>query len=193
MPVFSFVALTNLQKLSKMKTVTPIIIIATLITNATMAQNTQTNIYNDRNNQDISYQKIAAAPITGSTIDIQDVNTKAIKDFAKFCKEAKEVKWFTEKDCAVAFFKNSDGSNRRYYDQKGNFICNILSCEEAYLPASITDMVKSTYYLNYHIISAEEIKTAEKKFYFVFIENKNSWKKLMVYDNEMEIINECFN
>jgi len=168
-------------------------ITATLITTTTMAQKTKAIIPNTANKQEISFQKNKIKNTPENTINVEDVSTKVLKDFAKLNGNAKEVKWFSEKDCTVAFFKTNDGNSRRYYDAKGNFICNILSCEEQHLPATVCSMVKSTYCMDYHIISAEEIQTAKKKFYFVFIENKSTWKKLMVYDNEMEVVQECFN
>ena len=176
-----------------MKFLTFSIITATVITNTTMAQNSTAGIFNAANQQETAFQKNDVKRMPENTIDIGDINSKALKDFAKLSINAKEVTWFKEKDCTVAFFKTNNRSNRRYYDAKGNFLCNILSGEEQLLPSSVLDIVKSTYYLDYHIISAEEIETAVKKFYFVFIQNKDSWKKLIVYDNEMEVVQECSN
>ena len=176
-----------------MKTLSLYIITVTLITNSTMAQNTKASIPNAANQQETAFEKTTIKNVPENTINVQDINTRALKDFKKVSSNAKEVKWYSEKDCTVAFFKTNDGSSRRYYDAKGNFICNILSCEEQHLPAAVCSMVKSTYYMDYHIISAEEIQTVKKKFYFVFIENKSTWRKLMVYDNEMEVVQECFN
>ena len=176
-----------------MKSSTFYIIVATLITNTTMAQNKNAGITDIPNKQEMAFQKDYRAVDPGIPIDEHDVNRKALKDFTKLGNNIKELKWYSEKDFTVAVFKTNNRSNRRYYDAKGNFICNILSCEEQFLPASVIDIVKSTYYLDYHIISAQEIQTEKKKFYFVFIENKNTWKKLMVYDTEMEVVQECFN
>ncbi len=166
-------------------------IAATILNNAIMTQNKKISIPNTSTMQQVAFQKIKDNPEI--PMDTNLVNSKALKDFAKAGSNIKEVKWYSEKDCTVAFFKTHKGSNRRYYDAKGNFICNILSCEEQFLPASVIDIVKSTYYLDYHIISGQEIQTENKTFYFVFIENKNIWKKLIVYDNEIEVVQECFN
>ncbi len=176
-----------------MKSLTFYLFAATVITNTTMAQNKKISIPNTSNEQEIVFQKNNLKVNPETPIDVKVVNSKALKDFAKLEGNMKEVKWYSEKDFTVAFFKTNKGSNRRYYDAKGNFLCNILSCEEQFLPASVIDIVKSTYYLDYHIISAQEILAERKKFYFVFIQNKNNWKKLMVYDNEIEVVQECFN
>ena len=154
------------------------IIMASIFTGTTApAQNNQLNMSALQNEQQIAYQKLVLN-VNVTTIDSKDVNARAIKNFTAFCKDAKEVSWYKEKDTSVAFYKTQNGSNRRYYDTKGNFICNILACGESHLPVNVACRVRGIYPSDYYIISAEEIETTVKTFYFVFIENKSNWKKI---------------
>ncbi len=177
-----------------MKKIFSAIIIAAIVTNVTQAQNTSTAIASIENQQILAFQKPPLSGIIKNTGAVKTVNPKAEKEFSKFCKNAKDAYWQKITDgSTVAFYKTEEKRGRRYYDEKGRFICNIFSYGEVFLPDDIRALVKSTYYMDYHIISAEEIETSAKKTYFVFIENKINFKKLKVCDGEIEVVLECFN
>ena len=121
------------------------------------------------------------------------IGYKVLHEFSKFCKAAQNVYWEILTDGAIAYYKTGDQKGRRFYNQKGNFICNILSCKEKHLPGDITSNVKAAYNKDCEIIAAEDIKTPVKQFYFIYIKSKAGVKKLSVCDGEINVVQEYSN
>lgn len=169
------------------------IMIMAIVPGSAGAQNGATVIPNNEDQKAIAFQKNAAPFINKNTDAAKNVNAAAAKDFSKFCKNATEVYWEAVADGAVAAYKINGKKARRFYNAKGHLLCDILYCQEADLTADVIQLVKNSYGPEYSINSAEEIKTAAKKYYFIYIENKTSFKKLRVYDGEIEVVQECFN
>ncbi len=176
-----------------MKKLFSAIIIMAIVNNSARAQNTTAAIDSNENQQILAFQKNPLAGSNKNTGTVIHVNSKATKDFLKFRKNANEVYWEIIADGTVAAYKINNHKARRFYNDKGHLICDILYCQEADLPADIKQAVRNTYSMEYTITSAEEIKTTAKKYYFIYIENKSSFKKLRVYDGEIEVVQECFN
>jgi hypothetical protein len=169
------------------------IIMAAIVSNIALAQKPGIAIDTNENQQILAFQKVALPGINKNTDAAKNVNATAAKDFSKFCKNATEVYWEVVADGTVASYKIANKKARRFYNAKGHLLCDILYCQEADLTADVIQLVKNSYGLEYTITSAEEIKTTAKKYYFIYIENKTSFKKLRVYDGEIEVVQECFN
>jgi hypothetical protein len=176
-----------------MKKIFSAIIMAAIFSNVTQAQKSGTAIDSNENQQILAFQKVKLQGVNKNADAGKEVNSKAVKEFSKFYKDATNVYWETLADGAVASYKINNNKARRFYNDKGHFICDILYCEETDLPADVKQLVRNTYGMEYTITSAEEIKTTAKKYYFIYIENKTSFKKLRVYDGEIEVVQECFN
>ena len=116
----------------------------------------------------------------------ESVKPKALKDFTKTCKAASDCRWFSFGNKGVAVFYQLGGKNgKRFYDQKGNYVYNILSYGEALLPFEVRDLVKRTYYLDYQINWVEEVNQDDKTFFIVHISNDKLIKNVSVYDGEI--------
>jgi hypothetical protein len=123
-----------------------------------------------------------------STTAIYEVNTKAVKDFLTSCKKAENPHWYNDPKGTFVYYYINGNKARRFYDKKGDFVYDILSYTEEYLPYNIRDMVKRTYYFDYKIIVAEEIHTEGKTIYLVHITNKTDLLIVRVCDDEMDVI-----
>jgi hypothetical protein len=156
------------------------LLMATIVINFSMAQNNVVAIANSEKQKQAAFQKIAASNIEKNADATKEINKKALKDFSGFYKNTNNVYWEILADGSVASYTINNKKGRRFYNEKGDFICDILSCQETDLPGDIKDLVKSSYSMDYHIISADEIKAGNQKFFFIYLENKTNFKKLKV-------------
>jgi hypothetical protein len=106
------------------------------------------------------------------------------------CKKAEAIHWYIETNGSFVYYFMNGNKGRQFYDKKANFIYNILSYPEEFLPYAVRGRVKSTYYFDYTINRAEEIQINNKTVYIIHIEDKSGFKLLRVCDDEMEVINE---
>ncbi len=175
-----------------------LIIILTLVTNISsisLAQNTGKKTATNETQQMIAYEK---KPVLGSKTMYTantGINENALKDFSKFCSKAQNVSWeiMTNGNGYVAFHKTDGNSGRRYYGKKGKLICDIINCTEADLPADVLEQVSNCFQMGYNITGAQKVELLNKKFYFVFIQNKTNFKKLSFCDGEINVVEEYFN
>jgi hypothetical protein len=117
------------------------------------------------------------------------VNAKALRDFKRNYPNAEMVQWFEIQNGYQAKF-NSDGINHLVtYNLKGNWQYTILYYEEKNLPSEVRSIVKRTYY-DYRITGIEEVHESELPIYVVHIDNESTSKKLIVYDGEMQMLEE---
>lgn len=117
------------------------------------------------------------------------VNAKALRDFKRNYPKVESVKWFGIQNGYQAKF-SLDGINHLVtYNRKGNWQYTILYYEEKNLPLEVRSIVKRVYY-DYRITGIEEIHESEQAIYVVHIEDKSTWKKIMVHDGEMQILEE---
>jgi hypothetical protein len=129
------------------------------------------------------------APNNNGFIRTENVSPKVMKDFSKTCKSAADCRWYLcEKKGIIAFYQLGEKKGRRFYNQKGNYVYNILSYGEASLPRDVRDLVKRTYYLDYHIDLVEEIETTGKTFFIVHISDDKTIKTVSVFEGEINLM-----
>jgi len=153
-------------------------------------------VYSQNSNSAIAFQgnKHAVVEDAGSAahplaLSPESVNPKALKDFSKTCKTASDCRWYTCGNAGViAYYRLGEKKGRRFYDQKGHYVYNILSYGEASLPPEVRDLVKRTYYLDYQINLAEEVNTNDKTFFIVQISNDKTIKNVSVYEGEINLL-----
>lgn len=120
---------------------------------------------------------------------LNEVNAKALRNFAREFKDAADAKWFEVNNGYVAYFQQNGAKVRAYYTKKGNPECTARDYTEAALPREIRHLVKSKFY-DYGIYCITEISTNEGSVYFIKLEGKDSWKTLRVAANEVEVRDE---
>jgi hypothetical protein len=123
----------------------------------------------------------------GNAAKVNDVSNKAIRDFKKNFKDAKDEKWFTLPNGYLAEFMLVNRKDAVVYDKKGNWKYTICYYDEKNLPDAVRAQVKSVYY-DYSISRVEEIRVEDKIIYLVHMQNETTWKNLRICDGEMEVI-----
>ena len=122
---------------------------------------------------------------------VNEVSNKAIRDFKKTFRDAKDEKWYTLPNGYLAEFMLSNRKDAVVYDKKGNWKYTICYYDEKSLPDAVRAEVKSVYY-DYSISRVEEIRVEDKIIYLVHMQNETTWKNVRVCDGEMDVI-EDFN
>ena len=173
-----------------MKKISFAIILAVIVTNVIQAQEAGIRFSNYEKEAEAGLNKFQVTDINGSAVTINNVNVKAVKDFSKSCKEAEDIHWYIQTNGTFVHYLMNGNKGRRCYDKKGNFVYNILSYPEEFLPYAVRDQVKRTYYFDYNIILADEIQTEGKTIYIVHIKNKTTWKNIRVCNGEMDVLEE---
>jgi hypothetical protein len=118
---------------------------------------------------------------------VNEISTRAFKDFRKAFRDVKDEKWFTLPNGYLAEFMIHDAKSVTVYDSKGNWKFTICYYGEKSLPDEIRATVKSVFY-DYSITLVEEIRIQEKVIYLVHMQNESTWKNIRVSDGEMDVI-----
>jgi hypothetical protein len=116
---------------------------------------------------------------------MNEVNMKAVRHLADAFPAAEQVKWYTVKDGFMAYLMVGGFKVRAGYDNKGNWLYNMRTYAEKYLPAAVRKIVKGEYY-DYNITVAVEIKKSSGIIYIVHLSNETHFLKLKVCDGQME-------
>lgn len=125
---------------------------------------------------------------TGSLF-INEVSTKAQRNFVRDFKNAAGTTWYKLNDGFVAYFTQNETNTRVGYDKKGNYMWTIQDYAEDKLPFDIRHIVKSAYYdLTIHHV--DEVKTDRSLVYIIKLEGKATWKTVKVADGEMTVLND---
>jgi len=170
-----------------MKKKTIAIILATIAINFIQAQTRDLTFVAKKTEKDSS--EFQAANISSSP-KFKKANTKAIKDFSKSHQQAENVKWYAVTNGSFVYYSLNEKTGRRLYNEKGNFVYDILTYSEKDLSLDIRAMVKQTYYLDYDITLVKEIHTEGKTIYIIDIQNKSTLKILRICGDEMEVLEE---
>ncbi|MHA4807785.1 hypothetical protein ACX0G9_06750 [Flavitalea flava] len=103
--------------------------------------------------------------------------------------EASGQQWSDSGDGAMKRFMVDSIVWRAFYNKKGNLLLTVKYYDERKLPADIRAMVKSHYYDD-RILTVEEIMASEKIQYRIDMEGTRTRKTIIVFDGEMELLNE---
>lgn len=125
-----------------------------------------------------------------TAVNPSSANTKAVNDFNKRFNKTADVRWISDKDGFVSYFKVDGFTNKVCYDKKGNWEYSMISYNESKLPKDVRTIVKSDYY-DMAITLVREVQTPKGKGYVVNLEDKTSIRIVKVNDQgEMETIQE---
>lgn len=123
-------------------------------------------------------------------LHLNEVASKAIRDFNKFYKNAGDAKWFRLTDGTdgfVAFFNGDGIQTRVLYDKKGNYYCCFRHYFEDKLPPAVRHRIKTIYY-DFNIYHITEVNMNNKTVFAIMIEDKTCWKQILVADGEEIVI-----
>lgn len=120
-----------------------------------------------------------------SAIHLNDISTKAVRDFKKAFKTAADEKWYEMPDGYRVTFTSAGTRCRLDYDKKGNWQHTIRYYDEKKLPTEVRRLVVSTY-LDYSIRNVEEIEVPRQGLsYIIHLEGQTNWINVKVLDGEI--------
>ncbi len=139
-----------------------------------------------QSSNDISSPKNSVSKNVSSTVDRNNVNSKAVRNFVRSYKNVSNEKWYGLRDGFVAKFTLDEINYLIAYDKKGGWLHTIRTYHENELPQDVRHLVKSSYY-DYNIMLAQEIETPLNGItYIIHMEGKTNWINLRVCSGEME-------
>jgi len=124
--------------------------------------------------------------------ELENVNPKAMKRFAKKYKNVTGERWMKIKNGFSVKFSANGIANTVFYISNGEWAFSIKAYSEDKLPFKVRDIVKRKYY-DYSIFYIEEVENINSNgipTYIVHIEDKNNIKLARVCDGEMDIMEE---
>ena len=189
----------NFNHHTNLKTMKPILVrllafLSPLALNeAAIAQNSSSPL-----NFTPSTVKLAVAPYVAAEADLRSLtemkalSPKMFERFTRDFKSAYDIRVYPNKtNKTIQVNSKTDGDmNRTTYTAKGKFLNNIKHYDFTKLPESIANNVNDAY-PRYEIFGGvAEITVINKVAYFVLIENKKSWKRLKIVNDEIEVYEE---
>ena len=119
---------------------------------------------------------------------VNEINSRAIRDFMKRYDYMPREKWTKVINGYVAFFEKDEIKFKVSYNIKGYWMSTMRTYAEKYLPSSIRHPVKSAYY-DFNIYLVREIECDERPLtYFIYLraaEDEMSFTNIMYSNGEM--------
>lgn len=142
--------------------------------------------------KDMTYHRKSPSENNLKTVNRNDVNQKAVKNFTKSYKGSSGETWFDVEGGFIAEFTSSGIDIRVDYNKKGSWLRTIRTYNEDKLGQDVRHLVKSMYY-DYDIIQVQEVESPfnvenplNTVTYIVHLEGKTELINLRIHDGEME-------
>ena len=117
------------------------------------------------------------------------VNIIAVRDFTRVHKHVTDPKWFKTEGGYLASFLSKEIFRKIVYDEKGNWLYNLLEYTEAQMSFEIRHMVKSRYYDNDILLIHQYEFPNNKTVYLLRMQDRRSnIVTLKLCNGEMEYI-----
>ncbi|MCS3798412.1 hypothetical protein [Niastella sp. OAS944] len=146
----------------------------------------------------VTAQQVNRQPLTDnlqslhmSTLPINKVHVKAMRDFLKRDNNAVNADWnVVESGYVVKYTGKNKSKCRTVYNCRGEFVYTIRQYYENVMPRDVRGMVKSEYY-DYTITLVDEIEERMKPVvYVVHLEDSTTIKNVRVCERDMEVLEE---
>lgn len=119
-----------------------------------------------------------------------EINVRAQRNFMREYKNVSDARWgISGNGLLAAHFTDAGIVTRRYYNKKGVYEYMIRYYKEDKLHRNIRHLVKSKYY-DFNIFQVTEVCRNGNIAILIDIQDKDSWKTIRVFDNEMEVVDE---
>ena len=120
---------------------------------------------------------------------INDISTKAIRDFVRRYKYTPGEKWRKVIDGYIALFEKDNISFKVSYNLKGYWISTIRTYTEKYLPSAVRHPAKSAHY-DFNIYLVREIQYDDQPLiYFIYLRkagDETSFRNIIYSNGEMQ-------
>jgi hypothetical protein len=120
---------------------------------------------------------------------LSEINIKAVRSFERLFKGVENTHWYNVDNGLIVYFTDNGIKSRANYSKNGGWLSTIRSYAEEHLPKDIRAQVKREYY-DYSITWINEISNETQLYYVVHMQDKTSWKNVVVCDGEMAVIEE---
>jgi hypothetical protein len=142
--------------------------------------------YPRQTNNALTAGKIRAVPKKNQYLN--EIHIKAVRDFVSRFHDVDNATWHKSGRHFIAVFTRDSTQTRAVYNSMGHLEYIMKYYEEPKLKRDIRAIVKSTYY-DYKIFIIQEIeKPDEQPVYIVNLQGETDWKKVKVYNGEMEVL-----
>lgn len=144
----------------------------------------------------LTAQQVNRQPLTDnlqslhmSTLPINKVHVKAMRDFLKRDNNAVNADWnVVESGYVVKYTGKNNSKCKTVYNCRGEFVYTIRQYYENVMPREVRGIVKSEYY-DYTITLVDEIEERMKPLvYIVHLEDSTTLKNIQVCEREMEVL-----
>jgi hypothetical protein len=129
---------------------------------------------------------LALASNTSTTMPLANVNTKVIRQFTKFYKEAQNVKWYKANNGYLAMFDWTGVKAHAFYGKHGYWYYDVRFGTEKDLPKAERRMIKSNY-VDYSIGSATEVNLGNnRRAWVINLEDADNLVIVRIIDGSMD-------
>jgi hypothetical protein len=166
------------------------ILLTWIVTGVSYSQATSGSPQNGASQQEIIYsveEKNAEKNV--DPLRLNEINSRAARDFVRQYKNVSDAEWFKLKDGFVVHFTNDGIKSRAFYTKQGHYEGLIRSYFEDKLPREIRRLVRRAYY-DFSIRHIYEFSFEGMIAYLVKMEDKTSWKTIRIVDGKMDVMNE---
>ena len=119
---------------------------------------------------------------------INNISSRAIRDFVKRYDYTPGEKWSKAPDGYIASFEKDNIKFKVSYDLKGYWMSTMRTYTEKYLPQAVRHPVKSAHY-DFNICLVREIESGDQPLvYFIYLaksQDETSFKNIVYSDGEM--------
>jgi hypothetical protein len=135
--------------------------------------------------------RVARANVRAAETSLKAIkaSNKAAQDFNKHFEGVQDAKWSNDGELLIASFIKDDEQTEVWYDKKGFWKATIKYYGETKMPASVKRLINSTY-PKYKITGVQDIIEGPMNFQVVHLEDCTSFKKVVVYENEVGVYKE---
>ena len=121
---------------------------------------------------------------------LKAVNVKMHNHFSKNFKNATDIRIHPKADHIQISFKENGTSNTVQYNKKGKWQYSLRTYDESKLSDNIRNDVETAYpgFIVFGFVN--EVDVLDKTATLVMIENKDSWKRIRIVDNEISVYEE---
>lgn len=157
-----------------------------IVSFATMAGISGANAQIVSNGSSLEYQ-MNATKTKNSMNELDQISSKALKDFASTYKKVTGESWAKTKNGFSVGFISEGIRTTVYYDKKGNWSGRIKLYGEEKMLRDIRHTIKSTYY-DYNIVYTQEIETTDSDgipTYLICVDDKTKIKMIRIHNGEM--------
>lgn len=130
----------------------------------------------------------APPPASGEDIYLNNISTRAVRDFERRFKEADKPRWYACKRGWLVKFNHHDIKTSVAYDSRGTWVYSIKCYGEKEMPRDVRALVKTVYY-DYKITLVQEITEPgiDGPVYAVQAEDKDHILMIRVYNNDVQL------